>query len=140
MGMLSDFFIADRETVPDYKGGDSLPAEDRCELKSVSPLEAAGMLVALQGSGDAIEMLDDFPLLTAQDADEWIFRVPDTMTSALAALAPMHIPDVARRCAEETEEELGWSPGAFEQVLHPLSRLAQRAASSGRSMYLWNSL
>ena len=49
MGVLSDFFIAEKGTVPNYEDGSAFSSEDRCELKSITPLEAAGMMEALTG-------------------------------------------------------------------------------------------
>lgn len=140
MGILSDFFIADDSSTPKYDCGPQFPAEDRCQLKYITPLEAAGILSVLRGGGDRIAMLDEFPSLTPEDADEWTQRVPVDMTSSLAALDDSQMPDVAQRCADLTAEELGWSSGDFEEVLEQLRALARRALETGRSMYLWNSL
>lgn len=140
MGVLSDFFIADESPTPEYDSGSQFPAEDRCQFKSITPLEAAGILAVLRGGGDRIEMLDEFPSLTPQDADEWIQRVPPDMTSALAALNDAQMPDVAQQCADLTAEELGWSSDDFQDVLQQLRALARRARDTGKSMYLWNSV
>jgi hypothetical protein len=140
MAILSDFFIADDSTTPEYDSGRQFPAEDRCQFKSISPLEAAGILSVLRGGGNRIEMLDEFPSLTPQDAEEWIQRVPADMTSSLAALNDSQIPGIAQRCADLTAEELGWSSDDFQDVLKQLRDLARRARDTGKSMYLWNSL
>ncbi len=96
MGILSDFFIADDSPTPQYDCGPQFPAADRCQFKSITPLEAAGILFVLRGSGDRIKMIDEFPSLTPQDAEEWIQRVPVDMTSALAALNDSQLPVVAQ--------------------------------------------
>ena len=140
MGILSDFFIAADSPTPKYDCGPQFPAEDRCQFKSITPLEAAGILSVLRGGGDPIEMLDEFPSLTPQDAEEWTQRVPADMTSALATLNDSQIPDIAQRCADLTAEELGWSSDDFQDVLKQLRTLARRAIDTGKSIYLWNSL
>lgn len=140
MSILSDFFIADESATPVYDCGSEFPAEDRCQFKYITPLEAAGILSVLRGGGDRIEMLGDFPLLTPQDAEEWTMSVPAEMTSALAVLDDLQIPDIAQQCADVTAEELGWSSEDFEGVIKELCVLARRAIDSGKSMYLWNSL
>lgn len=140
MGILSDFFIADGSSTPKYDWGAQFPAADRCQFKSITPLEAAGILSALRGGGDRMRMLDEFPSLTPQDAEEWTQRVPADMTSALAALNDSQLPDVAQRCADITAEELGWSSDDFQEVLEQLRTLARRAVDTGKLMYLWNSV
>ena len=52
MGVLSDFFIADEASAPTYDPGTAFPADDRCQFKSITPLESAGMLSVLRGDGD----------------------------------------------------------------------------------------
>jgi hypothetical protein len=140
MGVLSDFFIADDSSVPQYDCGPNFPAEDRCQFKSITPLEAAGVLAVLRGGGDRIEMMSEFRCLTPEDAEEWTQSVPSDMTSSLGKLTDTEIPEVAQRCADVTAEELGWTTTDFEAVLKELCALARRASSSGRAMYLWNSL
>ncbi len=76
MGVLSDFFIADEASTPTYDPGPTFPADDRCQLNSITPLEAAGILSVLRGDGEQVALLSEFPLLTAEDADEWIVNVP----------------------------------------------------------------
>ncbi len=140
MSILSDFFIADDSSTPKYDCGSHFPAEDRCQFKSITTLEAAGILSVIRGGEDCIELLDEFQLLTPQDAEEWIHRVPVDMTSALATLDDSQMPDIAQRCADLTAEELGWSPDDFQDVLYQLRTLARRALDTGKTMYLWNSL
>jgi len=140
MGILSDFFIADRTAKPEYNGGSEFPAEDRCQFKSITPLEAANILSVLRGSGDPVELLDAFPLLTPEDAEQWTMGVPADMTSLLAGIDDSQITAVAKQCADVTAEELGWSSKDFEDVLTQLRALACRAVDTDKSMYLWNSL
>jgi hypothetical protein len=139
MGVLSDFFIAEKGAIPNYDGGTAFPSENRCQFKSITPLEAAGIMEVLTGS-DTFEVLDQFTLLTPQDAEDWTMAVPEEMVEALAALEDSQIPDVAKRCADITAEELGWSPDDFQRVVSPLRDLARRALEKNNSMYLWNSL
>lgn len=140
MGILSDFFIADANATPEYDCGPDFPSDDRCQFKYITPLEAAGILSVLRGGGDRIEMLDAFPLLTPQDAEEWTMSVPDDMVALLAEISDAQIPGIAQKCADVTAEELGWAPEDFTDVIKQLSELARRAVETKRSMYLWNSL
>ena len=140
MGILSDFFIAETGKVPDYLGSSDFPAADRCQFKSITPLEAAGVLSVLRGSGDRVELIGEFKLLTPEDAEEWTMIIPDDMMSLLAALTEPRLSKVAKQCSIETAEEVAWSPEDFHFVLSHLRDLAIRARETGRSMYLWNSL
>jgi hypothetical protein len=140
MGILSDFFIADRTEKTEYDGGPDFHAEERCQFKSITPLEAAGILSVLRGGGDRLDMLDAFPLLTPEEAEQWTIGIPAEMTTALAAIDDLQIPSLAQKCADVTGEELGWSSKDFEDVLNRLRALARRAVASDKSMYLWNSL
>ena len=139
MGILSDFFIGEKDTIPTYDGGDDFASEDRCQLKSITPLEAAGILEALTGR-DTLEALDDFTLLTPQDAEDWTMSVPDEMVEALAALNDSRLADVAKRCSDITAEELHWTPGDFLSTISELRGLARRAVDENKTLYLWNSL
>jgi hypothetical protein len=140
MGVLSDFFIADEGSFLNYDGGQDFPADDRCQLRSITPLEAAGILSVLRGSGDRIEMIGEFPFLTPEDAEEWKMSVPADMVDALARLDEARLPEVAAACSQLTNEELGWSNNDFQMVLSHLKSLARRAVETNRAMYLWVSL
>lgn len=140
MSILSDFFISDDPGVPTYDGGSEFPAEDRRQFRRITPLEAAGILTVLRGGGDQITILKEFPILTDEDAEAWIMRVPVDMASILASLDESQLSTVAQRCAEVTAEELGWGSNEFEEVVRELSDLARRAIETGKTMYLWNCL
>jgi hypothetical protein len=139
MSTLSDFFIAEKGMTPEYNGAAEFPSEDRCQFKSITPLEAAGIMEVLTGK-DTFEVMDQFSLVTPQDAEEWTMNVPDEMVAALAALDASEIPEIAGRCAQITAEELGWSSEDFADVVSQLRALAHRAVEGNKSMYLWNSL
>jgi hypothetical protein len=140
MGILSDFFIAEKGTIPDYDGERDFPSEDRCQFRSITPLETAGILSVLRGGGDPVALLDAFPVLPRQDTEQWTMSVPEEMTEALAALDDSQIHDVAGRCSDITTEELGWSPAEFLEVVVQLRKLARRSVDQNKSIYLWNSL
>lgn len=139
MGILSDFFISETDTVPKYSGSANFASEDRCQFKSITPLEAAGILEVLTGT-DRFVALDKFQLLTPQDAEDWTMNVPGEMVKALAALDDSQLPNTAERCSEITAEELGWSPVDFLRVISQLRQLSRRAIDKDKSIYLWNSL
>jgi hypothetical protein len=140
MSLLSDFFISSDTDVPSYDGDPSFPEHDRVQLNHITPLEAAGLLEALRGGGDSVEMISEFPLLTPQDADTWTMGVPDDFAPRLAELDESAIRSTATSFAEITVEELGWSADDAASMVADLSALARRAVAGGKRMFLWNSL
>lgn len=108
MSLLSDFFISSETDVPSYDGDPTFPDHDRVQLNHITPLEAAGLLEALRGGGDSVEMISDFPLLTPQDAETWTMGIPDDFVTRLAELDESAIRSTATSFAEITVEELGW--------------------------------
>ena len=98
------------------------------------------MLAVLRGGGDAIELIDEFVLLTPQEAEQWTMSVPRDMVEALAALDEQGVKATSEKLAEATVEELGWSAADFDPMLRELATLARRAIATHKSMYLWNCL
>ena len=137
MGILSDFFIAGGNGVPDYNGGQGFAPEDVCAAKRITPLEAGGMLAVLRG-GDPVALTGEFKLVTPQEAEDWTMSVPQDMVDALAALEDAAIPAMSEKFAQATVEELGWSQADFEPLVNNLRALAKRAQDQGKTMYLWN--
>jgi len=140
MSILSDFFIAEIGSIPNYEGGDGFASQDKCQLRRITPLEASGMLSVLRGGIDRMELFGEFELLTPQDAEEWTMSVPLDMVESLAALDEDSIPTTAKSFAEVTADELGWQEQDFVPVVTDLSALAKRALSSGKTIFLWNCL
>lgn len=140
MGILSDFFILEEDITPEYDASKDWGSH-RCAYKGITPLEAAAMLkVIRESSDDRVEMMDEFKLLTAEDAEEWIMSVPDDMIDLLAAASQSKINDWATQCAELTREELNWNAIDFVEVFSDLSELSKTAIAEKMKMYLWNSL
>lgn len=140
MGLISDFFLSDETGIPAYDCSQNFPAEDRCEYKYITPLEASGMLAVLRGKEDRIELMNEFTMLTDQDADEWTFAVPADMVTLLSELGDDKINSIAEKFADITKEELGWSIEDCISVFTDLRNLARRAIETKKKMYLWISL
>lgn len=139
MGMLSDFIIANVDEAKAYDGSD-FADEDRLEGKHVTPLEAGAIAAVLRGGGDALDAMNEFDLISPQDAEQWCMTVPDDFVPLLAALDDTSIAEKSKQLAEATAEELGWSPADFVDFLGGLSALARRARERELSMFLWNSM
>ncbi|MCL4219664.1 MAG: hypothetical protein KJ052_22005 [Candidatus Hydrogenedentes bacterium] len=140
MGLLSDFFIAHTTPVPDYQGGEAFADADKCQFKYLTPLQAAQFLAVLRGQEYAVEMINEFELVTPEDAEDWTMLVPQDMVDALARIDNTRVSAVASQFAEATREELEWSPEDFVPIVSALAALAQRAIATGKRMYLWNCL
>ncbi|MEZ5324634.1 MAG: hypothetical protein R3F19_06195 [Verrucomicrobiales bacterium] len=140
MSILSDFFIAECSGVPSYSGDAGFPAEDRCQLKRITPLEAAGMVAAIRGTEDPISCISEIERLTPSDAEEWIMSMPQDFIDTLASTEETAVPALAERFASVTADELGWSASEFTDVVADLASLARRAKAQGKSIYLWNCL
>jgi len=137
MSSLSDFFLAEKNSTPSYNSDSQYP--DKCEFRSLSVLEVAGILAVLN-DGDAIELLDEFKLLTPEDAEEWLYAIPDEMVQLLSSIQENEIANVAEKCAIETEEEIEWEASDFIPVITELRSLAIKANEQSKGMYFWNSL
>lgn len=140
MGILSDFFIADESTVPNYEGGEGFDTADRCQLKGLSPLQGGQFLAVLRGQEYTVELLSEFALVTPEEAEDWTMSVPRDLIATLAAIQDDQIADIAAQFAAATNEELGWSTEDFVPIVADLSALARRAIETNRVMYLWNCL
>ena len=138
MGLLSDFFIADATRVPNYDGGEDFDPADKCQFKRITPLQCGQFLAVLRGQEYVVEMINEFQLVTPEDADDWTMSVPQDMVDALASLPPDEIPNLAERFADATSVELGWSAGDFVPIITDLSALARRGVEQGKTMFLWN--
>jgi len=140
MGILSDFFIADGSTVPNYDGGEEFDTTDKCQFKGLSPLQGGQFLAVLRGQEYVVDMVSEFKLVTLEDAEDWTMSVPQDMVDKLATIQNDQISDIAAQFANATREELGWSPDDFIPVVTELVALARRAIETNKSMYLWNCL
>lgn len=139
MGLLSDFFISDADSMHSYSECDSFPNEDSVQCKHITPLEAAGLHAALIGSGNALQMMSGFKLQTPEDANEWIMIVPLSMRTALLGIDEQSISSAASRCVCSIEK-LDYSQEEYESLINGLRSLAKRAEAKGLEMYLWNCL
>jgi hypothetical protein len=140
MGLLSDFFIAEASPVPEYEGGETFDAADKCQFKGLTPLQGAQFLAVLRGQNYMVDLVSEFKLMTPEEAEDWTMSVPQDMVKALAKLQPTEVPALAAKFAEATVEELGWSPNDFVPIVRDLSALARRAVEKGKTMFLWNCL
>jgi hypothetical protein len=140
MGILSDFFIAGGEGVPEYDGGKGFAPEDVCTGKGLTPLQAAQLLGVLRGEGTVLVLIDEFKMLTPPEGESFTMSVPQDMVEGLAKLDDAGVSGIAAGFAEATAAELGWSASDCEPVIAELAALARRAIAQSKRLYLWNCL
>ncbi len=97
MGLLSDFFIADATPIPNYDGGESIDEADKCQFKNLTPLQAAQFLAVLRDQAYVVALMNEFELVTPEDAEDWTMSVPDDMVASLAKLETADIGIIAGR-------------------------------------------
>jgi hypothetical protein len=141
MSLLIDFFISTPVEVLGYLDHGNYPAVDCHQTSGIGPLEIAGIYSAILGTGtDALELMDDFRLVSPEDADEWIYSVPDEFVEILAECLDTEIVHFANAAAEITAEELSWEASDFESILKALAALSKRAQENDLNMYYWMSV
>jgi hypothetical protein len=140
MGILSDFFIADKSPVPEYNGGEGFDDADKYQCRWITPLQCGQFLAVLRKKKYTVKMIGEFKLLTPEESDNWTMSVPQDFVDALAKLKEKEIPALAGKFAKATTEELGWSADDFVPVIRSLSALAKRAVKQKKAMFHWNCL
>ena len=140
MGILSDFFLANKDAYRDYNGLDEYPQEDFFRARRLTSLELEGIYAALLGKEDRSGLMGEFNLLTEQDAEQWTYSIPPQMTLALVELPDSEINKIAEKVSEITQEELGWPASDFVPILENLKRLSVRGNEQGKQLFFWMSL
>jgi hypothetical protein len=154
VGVLTDAFVAAPDEVSLARGGPSvvgqLPAADLKGLDQVK-LASLGQLILQgelenDGEGSYGAIYDEFmdamltPLHEFSD-EEWVYPVPEQLTSTLADLADEDTAPLAAKWGETEEFELD-SIGVEDATtyLRELKRLASAAKDSEKRLFLWMSL
>lgn len=140
MGILSDFFIAEGTSVPNYDGGAGMDSADCVQSKGITPLQAAQLLAVIRGIPFDHSLIREFELLSPDDAEEWTMSVPQDMVTLLASLSAVRVDEIVERLADETQEELDWSPEDLRSLVLELQALASRCVAAKKTMYYWCSL
>lgn len=140
MGILTDYFIATRAEAQDMDA-DALPISrfDCAQLKGVDSVVLAQLDVLVR----------ELPFTEAVDASElihmaseegpWVLSVPHELVERLAKMPDAETASLATRWIQ-CEELQGWTTEDAIFVLNQLRRLASKAVSSNKEMFLWVSL
>jgi len=148
MGMLADFFVATHDEALRYANrhlvdGDEAEAIHTllspCEWKGIAGLQV-GILWALleQVPWDVKKHRTQMERFDDDEREDWLEKFPDVLT-ALLANASTDLLSTAGAAWAKTEE-MEWEPHEVSPVLADLQRLARRAQTEGKSIYLWGCL
>lgn len=141
MGLLTDFYIANQDNYTDYGTGVDFSEEDVVQAKYLTPLELGGVLAALlDEEGKVMDLIDEFTLLTEEDAEDWISLIPKKMTDVLISMSNVEVQNAAERASQITKEELGWPAAEFETIITQLKALSMRAEKQNKQLYHWMGL
>ena len=139
MGILSDFFVATPEDLKrlDLSRG---PAGvfPTVQAKRVDPVKLATLQAVVEGGSDIGELITAIDAAMLGDEEgPWLVTVPPSVTSALAGADSAGLSRLAASWAA-TEEWVadGGTAANLSPFVAQLGELA-RAASPGRSLYLW---
>jgi len=118
----------------------------RVEYKNVDTIALATLHQILDGTDyeEADSALMAGEVGESPESGPWVFKLPDTLTKALAGLDP----DSATKAASEWVVTEEWSmSGAskadvpeFTKMLLDIGRLAKRAITEQKALFLWWSL
>ena len=116
---------------------DLLEKEERASFSGFMVTKPLASLVArlVPESAEERAKLGRLALVGPQEADNWVEELPDALTTALAALTPEQIEEVA--CSVQSDCELELSPTFL--VSH-LSEVARRAVSTNRRVFCYGSV
>ena len=148
MGVLSDIIIANADEAEAInaavgahgKQWDSLPSTgiDAIKLWNLKQILAGQSLDDVQAA--ASYMTKDVLAQQSEDGP-WIFKIPDELKAAVAALQPDAEKKVAAAWAITEEFVLDrWKPAVVEQYLHDLVLHARKAQAASKSLLLWMAL
>lgn len=144
MGILSDIFVATAEDAASYESimvAEEEHPSDKYEvvhLKGLTTLEFGTLwAILLEQEWDAERhMLAN--LTHGDEGESWLDQFPSDFVGLLASLDDQRSRSAAAAWAET--EEMGCEASDVAPILTDLKRLAKRAQSTGRGLYLWGSL
>jgi hypothetical protein len=141
MALLSDFFIATRAELDSLDIGKSpagsLPA---VQARSVEVVKLIQLQCIMDGSAfsDHLDQLGAMRVRSEGDDGPWVFRVPDIVTTTLAASEENRLQQIANAWALTDEWKMDRGrPQDILLLLNNLGSLAKQATVENREMYLW---
>jgi hypothetical protein len=137
MSLLADLYISTPALAAAYDKNQNAPQEDRAQYKGFTPLELSVLQSLIEGWEWDVSMMDSFTRILERDGGErLIHQLPDGFLERLASLDDAAVTAASEAWAQT--EELACAPAGVRPAIADLRRLAQRARSSGRGVFLWN--
>lgn len=143
MSILAEFFVAPNNEAAAQYGADkdlesaAWPSEDQFDSGGLMQMHLELLWAILQDVEWDVEMADAFTPIRESE-EEWLVRLPDDLVNRLAQASPAELDDARAEWAEM--EEMGCEPDDLLEVTRGLQKIARRAVSTERPLYLWGSL
>jgi|SRR2546429_3179779 hypothetical protein len=145
MGVLTDYFIAGSDTEAagtlSATGGPEQAGMVTLQLKGVDPVVNLATLEEILTGTDSMGIISEGtdPVADGGSDGPWVFRVRQSLVTALTGADLKTLPDVAADWAA-TEEYEGTDPKELLDVLHELGGIAKQSLDENKSLYCWTSL
>jgi hypothetical protein len=139
MSLLSEFYIATPENAVSYDTDRNLPATERAEFSGLTYDELANLWAVLQNTEPTPDHSTAFESVLVVDGGERLInRFPAEFVSLLAALDDSSAAAAAAKWVQTGElAYMSCQPSDVMPIINAVSRLAQSAQQSGKSLYLW---
>lgn len=137
MSVLADFYIADRGSAPNYDEAQECDDADRVQSNRITPFELSMLVAILEKKKWDATMMDQFSQVLIVDGGErLIHEVSPALVEHLSKMRPEEVESAAEAWARM--EEMACEPDELRPLLEDLVRLAGRARSTNRQLFLWN--
>jgi len=130
MALLTDFYVAPKSSAAKVLAGVGTKKLSRYETKCIDPTRLESLERLLKSEGETT-------ILTAQDAEQWVFLVSPTLVALLAKLEK--IDPVAKKWAPEFKAD-GWTVAQTKKAITALIALAIEATAKKQDLLLSMSL
>lgn len=143
MGNLTDFVIAnDNEGIAIGESDHPAAQWPTLETKGVDAVKLATLVCAITGQKDADAIRSSLTFAGGdQEIGPWVFKLPATVTHALARLEGDNVQEVATKWAATEEMQTDrWSAIDVAHLVKQLQQHANKAKTAGATLFLWVSL
>lgn len=137
MSMPTLFFTAAGDDARSVRLNHALPPEDVEELGDIDSLKMSILWALIDGRDWDVDMPDQFAEVYSA-SDECLHRLPHELVHRLLKLDPVGTDAAAAAWAET--EEMACEPAEARAVIEAAIRIASRAESTKRGMFLYSCL
>lgn len=140
MGLLTDFYVAPRAHANGILDGSKRKGAPGVEYKRVDTvkLDSLGRILAAELGREATKLR--FEMLTAEEADHWVFVVPAELVDLLAAARASIAPAASAWAATAELKMDRFKLEDAKEVIASLAKLAMQAKNSKKDLLLYMSL